>query len=326
MTITRRGALRLAGVVSAAAALQGALLAEGVTAAMAAPALPFAVTTPVHVDQAALRVRDLKSMTAYYQTMLGLEIIEQDDVSGDRIVLGAGGSPLLHLVQAKDAAFETPGSAGLFHIAYLMPDRGDLARWLVHVAQRQFPITGFADHSVSEAVYLTDPEGNGVEVYWDRPHEMWTWDGEVVTMGTSPLDVDDIVANTDISRDTYTKAPANLRIGHIHLRVGEIGKARAFYGDLIGLSSTQGSRDDSGFFSSGHYHHHLAFNTWQSAGAGMRAETETGLDWFSLEYAQKSDLLALKEKLKQASVSFTRAVDHIDILDPWGTNVRLTGL
>jgi catechol 2,3-dioxygenase len=326
MTITRRRALKLAGITSMAAALQGALSAEGMAAVPEAePALPFAVTTPMHVGQAALRVRDLNAMVGYYRDMLGLEEISRSGDNGGTVVLGAGGQALLHLVHMPDAPFETPTSAGLFHIAYLMPDRQDLARWLVHVARRRFPVTGFADHSVSEAIYLTDPEGNGVEVYWDRPRDLWKWDGDVVTMGTNPLDVDEIVAKTDISKDDYSKAPANLRIGHIHLRVGDVAKATGFYGDLIGLSSTRGKRADAGFFSSGRYHHHVAFNIWNSAGAGPRDAKSTGLDWFSLELSNEADLAQLKEKLKQTP-STAIADRHVGIIDPWGTQVRLVGV
>jgi catechol 2,3-dioxygenase len=330
MTITRRQTLKLAGISSMAAALQGALSAEGLAAAQTTaapaspPALPFAVTTPMHVGEAALRVRDIKAMTAYYKDMLGLEEIAQSgDGGGNVVVLGAGGTPLLHLVHKPDAPFENPASAGLFHIAYLIPDRQDLARWLVHVARRRFPVTGFADHSVSEAIYLTDPEGNGVEVYWDRPRDLWKWDGDTVTMGTNPLDVDDIVATTDIGKDSYTTAPDNLRIGHIHLRVGEVAQAAGFYGDLIGLSSTRGSRADAGFFSSGHYHHHVAFNIWNSAGAGPRDEKATGLDWFSLKLSSEAEFARLGQKLKDASLGVSTANGYLAVPDPWGTHVRL---
>lgn len=307
-----------------AAALEGALSAEELAAEPATTAaLPYALTTPIHVGEAALRVRDIKAMTAYYKDMLGLEEITRDGAADGTVVLGAGGKALLHLLPTPEAAFETPASAGLFHIAYLMPQRQDLARWLVHIARNRFPVTGFADHSVSEAVYLTDPEGNGVEVYSDRPRDLWKWDGDVVTMGTHPLDVDDIVANTDINKDDYGKAPANLRIGHIHLRVGDVARATGFYGGLIGLSSTRGNRGDAGFFSSGRYHHHVAFNTWNSAGAGQRDEKTTGLDWFSLELSNDAELAQLKERLKQTATTTPTTDAHIGMVDPWGTQVRL---
>ncbi|MFB9951524.1 VOC family protein [Rhizobium puerariae] len=321
MRITRRNILKLAGVASSAAALPGALRAEGMTGTgAAATQLPFALTTPIHVGEAALRVRDLDLMVRYYAAMLGLEELRRENGTS---VLGAGGSPLLHLVHTPDASFEAPDAAGLFHIAYLMPSRADLARWLVHIAATQVPVTGFADHSVSEAVYLTDPEGNGVEVYSDRPRESWKWQDGVVTMGTHPLDIDSIIALADTTRDGYRTAPDRLRIGHIHLKVGEIAKARTFYGDAIGLTSTRGERKDAGFFSSGGYHHHVAFNIWSSEGAGTRDNARTGLAWFSLALAGKAELSARKERLQRAGISFATTEGYTDVVDPWGTNVRL---
>lgn len=321
MRITKRDILRLAGAASAAAALGGALRAEGMkdTDKTTAP-LPFALTTPMHIGEAALRVRDLELMTAYYRDMLGLREIRREE---GIVILGAGETPLLYLVHMPDAPLESPGSAGLFHIAYLMPERADLARWLVHIARNRVPVTGFADHSVSEAVYLTDPEGNGVEVYSDRPQDKWTWDGDVVTMGTHELDIDDILKLADITKDDYAAAPDRLRIGHIHLRVGDVEKAAAFYGGAIGLVSTRGNRKDAGFFSSGRYHHHVAFNIWNSQGAGMRNERETGLDWFSLKMS-KDVARGEKDRLKVAGVSYTVTEGHMTVTDPWGTQVRLT--
>lgn len=319
MYITRREILALAGVGTAAAALSGALRAEGMTGTNPTVALPYALTTPIHIGQAALRVRDLDRMVKYYRDMLGLQEISREDGT---VILGAGETPLLHLVHRSDAALESPGSAGLYHIAYLMPTRTDLARWLVHIARLKVPVTGFADHSVSEAVYLTDPEGNGVEVYSDRPRETWTWTGDVVTMGTHPLDIDGIVALTDTSRDSYMAAPERLRIGHIHLRVGDVEKAAAFYGGVIGLSPTRDNRRGAGFYSSGRYHHHLAFNIWESEGAGPRNDADTGLDWFSLSLNGDAAIDHRKEVLKRVGKSFTKADDIITIVDPWGTNVR----
>ncbi len=319
MKIKRRDILALVGVSSAAAALPGALRAEGMKSGETKVALPYALTTPIHIGQAALRVRDLDRMVKYYREMLGLREISQED---DTVVLGAGDTPLLHLVHTPDAALERAGSAGLYHIAYLMPERADLARWLVHIAREKIPVTGFADHSVSEAVYLTDPEGNGVEVYSDRPRETWTWTGDVVTMGSHPLNIDDILSLTDTNRDTYLMAPDRLRIGHIHLRVGDVEKAAAFYGGVIGLSPTRDNRRDAGFYSSGRYHHHLAFNTWESKGAELRSDNETGLDWFSLALTGTEAINHRKEVLKRAGKSFTKSDDIITVLDPWGTRVR----
>jgi catechol 2,3-dioxygenase len=319
MPLTRRHLLKLAGITSATAALAGAVRAEG-GATTTAAALPYGLTTPMHIGQTALKVRDLAAMTAYYRGMLGLVEIRRD---AGGVVLGAGGKPLLHLIHKPDAEIESPNTAGLFHVAYLMPSRADLARWLVHAAAIRVPVSGFADHSVSEAIYLTDPEGNGVEVYSDRPRESWQWNGEVVTMGTRELDIDDIVALTDTGRDSYTTAPDGLRIGHMHLKVGAIAAARDFYGAQLGLASTRGERPDAAFLSSGRYHHHVAANIWNSQGAGPRDAATTGLDWFSLVIADDAILAAQKTRLEAAGLTL-RAIDGgVEATDPWGTAVRL---
>lgn len=318
--ITKRDILRLAGVATAAAALPAALRAEGIdgTAPSVVTGLPFALTTPMHVGEVSLRVIDLPAMTRYYKALLGFDEISSDESS---IVLGVDGTPLLTLKRVEGIVREDPASAGLYHVAYLMPTRADLARWLVHAAVIQAPIDGFADHNVSEAVYLTDPEGNGIEVYSDRSPETWVWKDGFVTMGTEAIDLDGLVALADRSRDTYT-LPTALRIGHIHLRVGEVADAEAFYGDVVGLKSTRQERRDAAFYSSGGYHHHVAMNAWKSSGAGQRVVATTGLEWFSMKLDADS-MAALKARVPSDSV--TQIEGGISLADPWGTEIRLVG-
>lgn len=319
IALTRRTLLRLAGTASLTAAAAAAARAEG-TAASTQPAAPgFATKTPVRVGAVGLRVRDLDTMSAYYRDVLGLTEIERRP---EGLTLGAGGVPLVTLVRQPQAEIEPRTAAGLFHTAFLMPSRRDLARWLVHVAHRRAPLTGFADHSVSEAVYLDDPEGNGIEVYVDRDPLLWRWDGERVVMGTHRLDVDGILSLTDTSRSDYRTAPAGLRIGHVHLRVGEIARSETFYRDAVGLDSTS-RRDTASFLSSGRYHHHVALNTWNSAGAGPRDPGQTGLDWFSLEVADPALLAAQRERMQRAGFAPKDIKGGFESTDPWGTRLQL---
>lgn len=322
MKLTRRNILKLSGLSCASAAVAGAVRAEGVGAPMSTPSLPFALTTPMHVDQAALRVRDLASMTAYYTKVLGLKEISREN---GKVILGAGNAPLLTLEHMPSADFESQTAAGLFHIAYLMPTRKDLARWLVHAAMNQVPFTGFADHNVSEAIYLNDPEGNGIEVYSDRPKDSWLWLGNSVTMGTEQLDINNLVSLTDTSRDDYMVAPSNLRIGHMHLRVGDVAEGRKFYETTIGMQLTRGERADAAFLSSGRYHHHVALNTWNSRGAGKRDTSQTGLDWFSLTVSDKAELKRQQERLGAGGYVVSPVSGGIEAVDPWGTKLRLIG-
>ncbi|MXQ14370.1 VOC family protein [Microvirga makkahensis] len=320
LPLTRRRLLHLAGASCPAIAMIGAVKAEGGTTigAVQAEAL-LANRTPIRIGSVALRVRDLEKMTAFYRDVLGLAVLER---TGSQVRLGAGGFPLLALEHKPSATLEPPTSAGLYHTAFLMPSRKDLARWLVHVAVNRVPLAGFADHLVSEAVYLDDPEGNGIEVYSDRDPNQWKWSDGAVIMGTEQLDVDGILSLTNIRVNDYAQAPEGLRIGHMHLRVGGLESAAAFYRDAVGFAPTR-QRNGATFLSSGGYHHHVGMNTWRSAGAGMRDETATGLAWFSLHVADSAILEQQEQRLRKAGAAVATITGGIETADPWGTRLRL---
>src|SRR5262249_12981461 len=208
--------------------------------------------------------------------------------------------------------------AGLYHTAFLMPTRADLARWILHVARSRVPLTGASDHAVSEAFYLDDPEGNGVEVYSDRPAESWQWTGSDLRITTDPLDVEDILREVP-KNATYAGAPDGLHIGHVHLRVGDVGRAEAFYRDVMGLDVTR-RRHGASFMSSGRYHHHVAANVWHSAGAGTRDANRAGLAWFSFD-ADAAAFEAVKARLGQAASALSPGA--IETADAWGTRLRI---
>ena len=231
----------------------------------------FASRTPLHIGAVALKVRDLDRLTAFYRDVLGLAVL---DHSNQGTTLGAGGVAFVHLEDRPDVKPDDTREAGLYHTAFLMPTRGDLARWVLHVARNKTPLTGASDHGVSEAFYLDDPEGNGIEVYHDRPVESWQWTGNELKMITDPLDIDDILREVQPTA-TFAGAPDGLRIGHIHLRVGDIARAETFYRDALGLEVTR-RRHGASFMSSGRYHHHIGNNVWHSAGAGRRDENRAG--------------------------------------------------
>lgn len=313
--LTRRTLLHLAGASSLGAAAAGAAQAEGT----AGGGPTFANRTPMRVGMVTLRVRDLDKVADYYRDAIGLTVMTRT-AAGVR--LGAGGVPLLDLEKRESAAREARNAAGLYHTAFLMPTRKDLARWLVHAAASRIPLSGFADHLVSESVYLDDPEGNGIEIYADRAPELWQWNAGTVTMATDPLDIDGLLALTDTRTTSYARAPDGLRIGHMHLRVGDLEQADRFYGSVIGFDPTR-KRTGAAFLSSGRYHHHLGINVWQSRGAGRRDDTATGLAWFSLEISGPDILQAQEQRLQQAGAPAVAINDGIETADPWGTKVRL---
>jgi catechol 2,3-dioxygenase len=203
-----------------------------------------------------------------------------------------------------------------------MPTRADLARWILHVARNKVPLSGASDHAVSEAFYLDDPEGNGIEVYRDRPAEAWQWTGGDLKMTTDPLDIEDIVREVPPTA-AYPGAPDGLRIGHVHLRVGDVARAEAFYRDALGLDVTR-RRQGATFMSSGRYHHHIAGNVWHSAGAGRRDPDRAGLSWFSLEAADAAAFDMAQARLARAGIPLTATAASIEAADPWGTHLRIT--
>jgi catechol 2,3-dioxygenase len=278
----------------------------------------FASRTPLHIGAVGLRVRDLDRLTGFYRDVLGLSVLDR---SKDGSALGAGDVSLVHLENRPEAAPDDTRTAGLYHTAFLVPTRGDLARWILHVARNKVPLTGASDHAVSEAFYLDDPEGNGIEVYYDRPAEIWQWTGNDLRITTDPLDVDSILREVP-STATFPGAPDGLRIGHVHLRVGDVARAETFYRDALGLDVTR-RRHGASFMSSGRYHHHIAANVWHSAGAGRRDEDRAGLSWLSLETADGTAFDAARARLAQAAELAVTATG-IETADPWGTRLRIT--
>jgi catechol 2,3-dioxygenase len=312
--LTRRTLLHLAGASSLTAAAVAAAQAEGTGGGPT-----FASRTPMRVGMVNLRVRNLDLVTDYYRDVIGLTVMARSMMGA---LLGAGGVRLLNLQRREAAPREARNAAGLYHTAFLMPTRKDLARWLVHAAANKVPLSGFADHLVSESVYLDDPEGNGIEVYADRTPDSWKWENGSVAMATDQLDFDSLLALTDTRTPNYAKAPDDLRIGHMHLRVGDLEQADSFYGGAIGLDPTR-KRSGAAFLSSGRYHHHLGINVWQSAGAGPRDSTAMGLAWFSLEVASDEMLQAQMLRLQQAGAAITAIENGMETSDPWGIGLRL---
>ena len=209
---------------------------------------------PVHLTVSALE-RSLE----YYRRVVGLDVLEQGE---GRASLGADSTELLGLVE-QPGAQPSDGYTGLYHFALLAPDRPSLARWLAHAVRDQVPLTGLSDHYVSEAIYLRDPDRHGIEIYADRPRELW--EGRVgERMTTEPLDVRDLLGEAD---GDFDGLPAGTTMGHVHLKVASIPQTVEFYRDVLGFDLVVERVPQAAFLSAGGYHHHLGANTWESAGA-----------------------------------------------------------
>lgn len=258
-----------------------------------------AFDAPLHIGAVSLVVRDLARVTAFYRDVIGLDVQKQD---AQGAVLGAGPHALVRLAHQPAAKLADAQSAGLFHTAFLVPTRRDLARWLAHVAASKVQLEGASDHIVSEAIYLSDPEGNGIEVYVDRPRSRWQVKDGQILMDTLPLDFEDLMGTLDKAEAPWTGIATGTRIGHVHLKVGDAGDAEAFYDTLLGFATTY-RRPGASWMGSGGYHHHLAGNTWMSRGANARQPGLTGLSGFEIIVKDTDALKRLQEQVKA---------------DPWG--------
>ena len=261
-------------------------------------------SAPVEISHIAFTVHDLNGMAAFYRKALGLAELSSEP--GLRR-LGVDGRHLVELREDRAARRATAHEAGLFHAAFLMPDRTALGRWLRHAADSGLRLQGASDHLVSEAIYLADPEGNGIEVYSDRPRAVWHDANGAVKMATDALDLNALLRAAD---RPWTAAPEGLVVGHVHLQVGAIPDAEAFYAGMLGFRVTA-RYPGAAFYGSGGYHHHIATNVWNSRGAAPRSYPATGL----------AELTLAAETRSIAEIKGRGGSDRME--DPWGTVISL---
>ena len=276
------------------------------------------------MDAVTLRVGDLDGMSAYYSNALALSPIEERTRGGEvRRVLGRGTTPMVRLVHTPGLPAVDPRQAGLFHTAFLFDDAPSLAATVYRAAQvPQSRFVGASDQLVSEACYLTAPEGNGIELYTDRARDTWAHvDGEI-QMATNYLDPNSYLQQ-HLTQEVLDAEPGRAgRVGHVHLQVGDVAQARAFYVDALGFEATATGYPGALFASAGGYHHHIAMNSWQSAGAGPRAAS-LGLGDVAIAVPARDDLDAVAARLRSRRVAFAADGSTLRISDPWGTQVSL---
>ena len=287
------------------------------------PPAGYRLPDATRVGAVHLQVADLARSLEFYERILGLRIVRND---GARATLAAqdDDAALVHLAERPGArAVPHRGRLGLFHFAILLPDRAALGRLVVHLAEMRVHL-GASDHLVSEALYLSDPDGLGIEVYVDRPRSEWrAKDGELA-MSTLPLDFDDLVRAGGEER--WTGAPRGTVMGHVHLHVGDIARASAFYHDALGLDRMVWSYPGALFLAAGGYHHHLGVNTWAGKDAKAPAEDEAQLLEWELVFPSASDAMAARESLERAGHGVEERSDgRVVARDPWGTAVLLRG-
>lgn len=277
----------------------------------------FRLPDQTHVGGVRLQVSDLARSVAYYRDILGLRVISDDNITA-RLAVDSATSHLVELHYDRGTrAVPRGGVLGLYHFAILLPSRTALGQFVRHVARKQVQF-GAADHLVSEAIYLWDPDGLGIEVYADRPREAWQTDGRELVMTTERLDLHALVEEAAGASD-WNHMPSGTTIGHVHLSVGDLGEASRFFHRGLGFDTVVWSYPGALFMSSGGYHHHLGTNTW-ALGARLATSSDARLlDW-ELVLPSTADVTAAQDSLRASGYNANAGVT----VDPWGTALRLT--
>jgi catechol 2,3-dioxygenase len=270
-----------------------------------------------------LGVADLEEVRDFYRDTIGLSELEPDDGIVRLGTNGDSGEALIELAGEPGAQPRPRGTSGLFHLAILVPRRADLARALQRVAESGWRLSGASDHLVSEALYLSDPEGNGIELYRDRPREEWPVRDGVLQMDTLPLDLDGVLGELR-REDAGARMPAGTRMGHVHLNVGDLTAAEAFYSGALGFDVMVRGYPGALFVSAGGYHHHLGLNTWAGEGAPPPPPGTRGLRQFEVKLPGPDHLAAEEDRLREAGFEPVREGDRVRVTDPAGNGVVLS--
>ena len=270
----------------------------------------------IYVGEVTIKVKNLAYSVTFYQNIIGLQVLEQSERKA--VLTADGQTPLLTLEEPADVIPKQERMSGLYHFAILLPSRADLGDFLRHLILTGYPL-GAADHYVSEALYLNDPDGNGIEVYRDRPSSEWSWKNGLVEMATEQLDAEGILEE---SNTEWKGLPSGTIMGHIHLHVGDLEKTKEFYTKGMGFEVVS-YYPQAVFLSSGGYHHHVAINTWQGAGAPTPPKNSVGLNWYSIVFPNQEAREKVMEQLKQIGAPLSNEGNFYVTSDPAGNQIHL---
>ena len=281
------------------------------------------IAKETHIGVVALNVSNLQRALAYYQDHLGFQVLEQGD---GEVVLGAGRRRLLRLKE-QPGAQRARRASGLYHFAILVPNRRELARILRHFAENETPLGGFSDHLVSEALYLSDPDGNGIEVYRDRPRSEWPYRDGRLMMATDPLDIEDILSELPAGDKSWDGLHEDTIIGHIHLHVSNIGREEHFYRDILGFELITRYPPSASFLGAGGYHHHIGINTWAGEGVPPPPADAVGLRWYTIDLPSREARDATLQRLQAAGIAVEPHEQGLFLRDTAGNGIvlRVTG-
>ncbi|MDQ0178033.1 VOC family protein [Bacillus chungangensis] len=271
------------------------------------------------VNQVHILAKDVERSLLFYQEIIGFRILEH---IGKKVVLTADGkTPLVTIEQPENVLTKEPRTTGLYHFALLLPQRSDLAKALSHLINTGYPLQGASDHRVSEAIYLADPDGNGIEIYADRPLHSWIKEDGQILMTTERLDIENLLQET--KGEPWNGLPEHTIMGHIHLHVSDLQKAEDFYCKGLGFNVVNRYGEQATFISTGGYHHHIGMNTWNGVGAKAPAANSVGMKWFSLVFPNEKARNEAVNKLKTLGVSVQEEEGILITKDPSGNHIRL---
>lgn len=276
----------------------------------------FQLSAATHIGHVALKVANLEKMTRFYQEVIGLQVLEKNAIKS---VLGVDTTVLLELHKVQEPLPMTP-KTGLYHVAFLLPTRKDLGNALLHYLTIEAPLIGASDHGYSEALYLNDPEGNGIEVYYDKPQSEWDIreDGEIVGV-TLEMDAEAVIAANDGTREGF---PAGTTIGHVHLKVADLMQTENYYTEVLGLSLKNNFGNQAKFFAAGDYHHHIGSNVWLGKDIPAMKEKDLGLDYFSFVVPNQAELDRLENHFKTQIDYLKDESGCLIVVDPNGITMK----
>jgi len=282
----------------------------------------FSIDANTTIGQAALTVASLERSEHFYTDVLGMRVLGRGD--GTLTLTADDATPLLELAELAGARPKPARATGLYHFAVLVPSRLELARSLRRLAEMRCPLTGASDHLVSEALYLDDPDGNGIEIYRDRPRAEWPYAGGQLQMAVDPLDIDGILGELEHDRRPWEGLDPQTRMGHMHLHVANLRQAEEFYCGVLGFDVMVRYGPSALFVSAGGYHHHLGLNTWAGVGAPPPPADSAGLRWFAIRLPNADALGQVVARVRAAGLAAEPTEAGLLLRDPSGNGVVLT--
>ncbi|MBS7577002.1 MULTISPECIES: VOC family protein [unclassified Enterococcus] len=278
----------------------------------------FQISAATQLGHLSLKVADLEEQTKFYTEVIGLELLNQTNLTS---ILGVDKQILLVLKKISNPLPITK-KTGLFHVAFLLPSRNDLGNALIHYLTNKAPLIGASDHGYSEALYLNDPEGNGIEIYCDKDRKFWDIrpDGEIVGI-TVELDGDNLIESAD---GKWQGFPKGSKIGHVHLKVADLQETELFYTRVLGLDLKTNYGDQAKFFAAGDYHHHIGSNIWLGRHTPAMVANDLGLDYYTFSVVNAQELTRLEQHWQAISANYLKETfDSLSILDPNGIKIKI---